>query len=78
MTSPPPQTWTSLSPAAARARSTARATPPVSKWKAVPPGFSSGSRSRWVTTKTGVWKGGSSPHGRSPRSNMRRPMTQAP
>ena len=53
----------------------------------MPPSFSSGSRSWWVRTKTGVWKGGSSPHqpsqgcspqGPGPPPNILRPITVAP
>ncbi len=48
------------------------------KVKLVPPSLTSGSRGRWVTTKTGLWNGGSSPHGSSPWSNILRPITKAP
>src|SRR5215204_4835994 len=40
----------------------------------VPPRLVTGSRGRWVTTKTGMPNGGSSPHGSSPKSN--RPAQQ--
>ena len=46
----------------ALACSRADSIPSVTKWKVVPPSISSGSRSWWVRTKTGAWKGGSSPH----------------
>jgi len=36
--------------------------PSVTKEKVVPPRISTGSRAWWVRTKTGAWKGGSSPH----------------
>ena len=36
--------------------------PSVTKVKVVPPSLTSGSRSWWVMTKTGMWNGGSSPH----------------
>jgi len=36
--------------------------PSVTKVKVVPPSISRGSRGWWVSTKTGVWKGGLSPH----------------
>jgi hypothetical protein len=34
----------------------------ITLWLVVPPAISRGSRGWWVSTKTGVWKGGSSPH----------------
>ena len=86
-TSAPPPSETSLPPAAACACSSADSIPSVTKWKVVPPSISSGSRSWWVRTKTGVWKGGSSPHqpsqgsspqGPGPPPNMLRPMMVAP
>ncbi len=46
--------------------------------KLVPPFFSSVFLARCVTTKTGAWNGGSSPHGTSPPSAIRRPITYAP
>ena len=60
--------------------------PSVTKMKVVPPSLATGSRAWWVTMKTGVWKGGSSPHqpsqGSSPHGpsppNMFLPMTVAP
>ena len=69
------------------ARSSAASMPSVTKWNVVPPSISSGSRGWCVITKTGVWKGGSSPHhpfhgsspqGPSPPPNMCRPITVAP
>jgi hypothetical protein len=51
----------------------------------VPPSISKGSRGWWVSTKTGVWNGGLSPHqpfqggssrqGPGPPPNMLRPIT---
>ena len=61
--------------AASLASATARSTPPVTNVKEVPPCRCRTSRSRWVTTNTGARNGGSSPHGFSPPSNMRRPIT---
>ena len=62
--------------------------PSVTKWNVVPPCLTSGSRSWWVRTKTGTWKGGSSPHqasafgslshGPAPPLNILRPITTAP
>ena len=84
---PPPAIATSFSPAAAVACSSAVSIPSVTKWKVVPPSISSGSRSWWVRTKTGTWKGGSSPHqprqgsspqGPGPPPNMLRPIRTAP
>jgi hypothetical protein len=46
--------------------------------KLVPPWRCTVGRARWVTTKTGARNGGSSPHGTSPPSAMRLPMTYAP
>ena len=79
----PPAMQTLRSPAASRARSSATSTPSVTKWKVVPPAISTGSRGWWVSTNTGVWYGGSSPHqprqspSHAPRigPNMLRPMT---
>ncbi len=87
MTSAPPPMKTSLSPAAARARSSADSIPSVTKVYVVSE-RTSGSRSWWVRTKTGLWNGGSSPHqpchGSSPQGprvagpNLPRPMISAP
>ena len=46
----PPAIETSLSPAAARACSSADSIPSVTKWNVVPPCISSGSRAWWVST----------------------------
>jgi hypothetical protein len=71
------------SPAASSARSSA-SSKLVTKWKVVPPASSIGSAGWWVSTKTGAWYGGSSPHQprhisapHSPRTGpyMFRPMT---
>ena len=59
--------------------------PSVTKWKVVPPSIGTGSRGWWVSTNTGRWYGGSSPHqprqsrSHSPRTgpNMLRPMMYA-
>jgi hypothetical protein len=40
--------------------------------------FTIGSLPRWVTTNTGAWYVGSSPHGPTPTSNIVRPVTSAP
>src|SRR5215210_4532681 len=77
---------TPRSPAAAVACSKAKSKPSVTKKNVVPPAISIGSRAWWVSTKTGAWYGGSSPHqprqssSHSPRigPNMFRPMTYAP
>ncbi len=83
----PPPTRTSLPPAAARARSSAASMPSVTKWNVVPPFIVSGARAWCVSTKTGTWYGGSSPHqpfhcssGQGPRTgpNMLRPRIHAP
>src|SRR5215218_4872440 len=82
---PPPMT-TSLPGAASRACSSADSIPPVTKVKVVSERVS-GSRSRWVSTNTGMWNGGSSPHhprhgsspqGSGPPPNFPRPMISAP
>src|SRR6266496_4798960 len=60
--------------------------PSVAKVKVVPPRMVKGWREWWVSTNTGPWYGGSSPHqpvqfgSHSPRigPNMLRPMTKAP
>src|SRR2546421_3211088 len=61
--------------------------PSVTKWNVVPPFIWSGSRGWCVRTKTGWWKGGSSPHqpfheslahGPGPPPNMFLPMMVAP
>src|ERR671919_2847230 len=62
--------------------------PSVTKMKVVPPSISRGSRGWCVSTKTGVWNGGLSPHqpfqggsslqGPGPPPNMFRPITLAP
>ena len=78
----PPAIVTSPSPAAARACSSADSIPSVTNVNVVPPCISSGSRGWCVRTKTGTWKGGSSPHqprqdrahGPSPPPNILRPM----
>jgi len=57
------------------ASSMARSIPPVTNVKDVPPCRSRTSLLRWVTTNAGARNGGVSPHGISPPSNMRRPMT---
>ncbi len=64
--------------AVAFARSRAGSMPPVTKWYVVPPCLTSGSPARWVTTNTGMWNGGFSPHGFIPTSNIRLPITTAP
>ena len=82
----PPAMATSPSPAASRACRSASSGPPVTKWNVVPPAISTGSRSKWVSTNTGAWYGGSGPHqptqSRShaprPGPNMFRPMMNAP
>src|SRR5215218_412320 len=86
-TSPPPATWTSRPPAAAWACSRADSIPSVTNVNVVPCS-SSGSRAWWVSTNTGWWNGGSSPHhplalgssshGPLPPLNMWRPMMLAP
>ena len=73
MTSAPPMTWTSLSPAAATARSTAASTPDTNV-NAPPSGSSSG---RWVTMKNGRPQGFSSPQCPA-ASYVPRPPTIAP
>jgi hypothetical protein len=59
---------------------------PRTKWKVVSDRLNDG-RGWWVSTNTGVWKGGSSPHhpsqswsGQGPRTgpNLFRPMISAP
>jgi hypothetical protein len=50
----------------------------VTKTYDVPSLLTMVSAGRCVTTKTGGWKVGSSPHGPMPRSAMRRPMISAP
>src|SRR5919108_82775 len=86
-TDAPPPRETPLSPAAARACSSADSIPSVTKWKVVPLSISRGSRGWCVRTKTGWWNGGSSPHqpfhessshGPGPPPNMFRPMIVAP
>ena len=57
----PPPIVTSLSPAAARACSSADSIPSVTNVKVVSDSVS-GSRAWLVSTNTGKWKGGSSPH----------------
>ena len=84
----PPATSTSFSPAAARACSIADSMPSVTKLKVVPPSIGKGSRAWWVSTNTGAWNGGSSPHqpralgscshGPLPPLYIRRPITTAP
>ena len=83
----PPPMRTACSPEAARARSSAASMPSVTKWKVVPPCISIGSRGWCVSTNTGWWYGGSSPHQpvqsslpQGPRTgpNMFRPMMCAP
>ncbi len=81
----PPAMQTFLPAAAARACSSADSIPSATNVKVVPPSISIGSRGWWVSTKTGVWYGGSSPHqpfqlsSHAPPSarppNMFRPMT---
>ncbi len=87
MVAAPPPSRTSLSPAASNARSSAASMPSVTKWNVVPPSIGIGARGRWVSTNTGWWYGGSSPHQplhcsspHSPRMgpNMLRPMIVAP
>src|SRR5919204_185251 len=73
MTSAPPMTLTSLSPAASLARSTASSTPDTNV-KAPPGGSSSG---RWVTMKNGSPQGFSSPQWPA-ASYVQRPPTTAP
>ena len=86
MTSAPPPTMTSLPAAAALACSSAASIPSVTKVKVVSESVS-GARSWWVSTNTGMWKGGSSPHhpsqgssphGPGPPPNFPRPMIAAP
>ena len=83
----PPPSLTSLPAAASKARSSAASMPSVTKWNVVPPCIAIGSRGWWVSTKTGWWYGGSSPHQpfqsesrHAPRigPNMLRPITVAP
>ena len=62
----------SRSPAASTARAYAASKPSVTKWNVVPPSISMGSRSWWVTTKTGAWYGGFSPH--HPRQSASHPI----
>ena len=58
----------------------------MTKVNVVPPCIGTGSRSWWVSTNTGAWYGGSSPHqpvhvsshGPSPPPNILRPMMNAP
>src|SRR4051794_20744152 len=85
-TDAPPPRDTSFSTAAARACSSADSIPSVTKWNVVPPCSSSGRRGWFVSTKTGWWNGGLSPHqpcqdsshGPGPPPNMFRPMMLAP
>ena len=78
----PPVIATSWSPAAARACRSADSIPSVTNVNVVSPCIGSGSRAWWVSTKTGVWYGGTSPHqplhvsshGPSPPPNILRPM----
>src|SRR4051794_34427932 len=58
----PPPIATSPSPTVARACASADSIPSVTKWYVVPPAIGCGSRAWWVSTKTGAWNGGSSPH----------------
>jgi hypothetical protein len=51
---------------------------PVTDVWDVPPLFTIVPAGRVVTTSTGAWKTGSSPHGPMPRSAIRRPTTTAP
>ena len=84
----PPASATLRSSAAARACSSADSIPSVTKVNVVPPSMTAGSRGCCVSTKTGTWNGGSSPHhpsafgsslhGPSPPLNIRRPMITAP
>jgi hypothetical protein len=67
-----------LPPAASRACAIAVASPSVTNVNVVPPPRTSGSRGLLVTTNTGARNGGSSPHGSSPPSNIRLPITYAP
>ena len=53
---------TSLPPAASRAVRSASAGDASRKWNVVPPSISIDGRVWWVSTKTGVWKGGLGPH----------------
>ena len=73
MTSAPPMTWTSLSPAASTARATASSTP-ATNVKPPPSGSSSG---RCVTMKNGSPHGFSSPQCPA-ASYVQRPPTTAP
>src|SRR5574337_1283007 len=83
----PPPRRTSRWPAAARACVSAEWMPSVTKRNSVPPVMRSGARAWCVSTNTGTWYGGSSPH--QPRQlssrqgprigpNMLRPRIQAP
>src|SRR5918996_986760 len=82
----PPVSHTSFPPAASVASFKPASMPSVTKWKVVPPCISSDSRGWWVSTKTGTWYGGFSPHqprqsprhGPGPPPNMFLPMTMAP
>jgi hypothetical protein len=56
---------------------TALSMPSVTKVNVVPRSLASGSRSACVTTKTGLWNGGPSPHPCA-LSNIRLPSTTAP
>src|SRR5215204_4277570 len=59
----PPAILTFLSPAAAFACCKALSMPSVTKVNVVPPSLTNLSRGWWVTTNTGMRKGGLSPHG---------------
>src|SRR4029077_3416866 len=72
---------------ARRAAASASAGLASTKWKVVPPFISMEGLGWWVSTKTGVWKTGSSPHqpfhsssSQGPRCgpNLLRPMISAP
>ncbi len=52
--------------------------PSVTNVYDVPPRLTIVSAGRLVTTKTGAWNTGSSPHGPIPRSAIRRPTITAP
>ena len=72
-----PMITTSASPATAFARARIPAGSPETNVNVVP-FFASGERFSWVTTKTGLSKTSSSPHGSCPESHVRRPNTIAP
>ena len=84
----PPASETSLPPAARRACSSADSMPSVTNVKVVPPSIASGARGWCVSTNTGWWYGGLSPHqpfhgfaasqGPGWPPNMLRPMIVAP